>query len=61
MPGYARMSTNEHGVQFKVTRQDGTTVKCDLLMSPWWTDQEELLQYISGQAARGNLKETLKR
>lgn len=60
MPGYERTSTSEHGVQFKVTLQDGMTVKCDLLMSPQWEDQEELLKYFRVQAAGGNLQETLK-
>ena len=57
---YQRISTTEHGVQFRVTLQDGSTMKCDLLMSPWWRDQEELLQYFSGQAAKGNLNATLR-
>ena len=35
-------------------------IKCDLLMSPWWDDQEQYLEYIDGQVANGNLEETLK-
>lgn len=57
---YQRISTTEHGVHFRVTLQDGSTMKCDLLMSPSWRDHEELLQYFSDQAARGNLKATLR-
>lgn len=60
MPGYYRMSTTEHGVQFTVTVQGGKRIKCDLLMSPWWDSQQQLLQYFSDQAAMGNVKETFK-
>ena len=61
MPGYERMGTvSEHGVQFRVPLQGGTMIKCDLLMSPWWDDQEQYLEYIDGQVANGNLEETLK-
>ena len=61
MPGYERMGTvSEHGVQFRVPLQDGTMMKCDLLMSPWWDNQRQYLQYIDSQVAIGNLQETLK-
>ena len=61
IPGYERMGTvSEHGVQFRVPLQGGTMIKCDLLMSPWWDNQKQYLEYINGQVAIGNLKETLK-
>ena len=60
MPDYEKMNITEHGVQFKITPRNGKVIKCDLLMSPWWRSQDQLLQYFSGQAARGNLEQTLK-
>ena len=56
MPGYERMGTvSEHGVQFRVPLQDGTMMKCDLLMSPWWDNQRQYLQYIDSQVAKCKL------